>query len=108
MLMQHSQLTVRRMMVVVGLIAVALGVGIGGVRCWMSFSYRQRARHYALAADYWRWQAGRVPELYPGWDEVEVREKLDEAIRWNLRMEDKYHRAASRPWEAVPPDPPRP
>jgi hypothetical protein len=87
------------------LMATALGVGIGGVRCWMSFSYRQRARNYALMADYWRWQAGRVRELYPGQDEAEVRERLGEAIRWNLRMEEKYRRAASRPWEPVPPDP---
>jgi hypothetical protein len=105
MQMPRSHFTVRRMMVVVGLIAVAFGVGIGGVRCWMSFSYRQRAGSYAVMADYWRWQAGRVHELYPGHDEAEVRVKLGEAVRWNLRMEDKYRRAASRPWEAVPPDP---
>jgi hypothetical protein len=106
--MPRLQFTVRRMMVVVGLTAVSIGVGIAGVRFWVSFSYRQQAVKYARMADYWRWQAGRVPELYPGWDEAEIREGLDKAIRWNLQMEDKYRRAASRPWEDIPPDPPRP
>jgi hypothetical protein len=108
MQLPRLQFTIRGMMVAVTFMAVALGVGIGGVGLWVSFSYRQQASKYARLADYWRWQAGRVPELYPGWNEAEVRESLDKTIRWNLLMEDKCRRAAFRPWEAIPPDPPRP
>jgi hypothetical protein len=102
------QFSVRRMMIVVGLLAVALGVAIVGWRSWMSFAYWQRAKSYARMADYWRWQSRRIPELYPGWDQSEVGEGLDKAILWNRQMENKYRRAASHPWETLPPDPPRP
>ena len=108
MQMPRVQFTVRRMLTVVGLMAVALGVTIEGWRFWKSFSYRRQANSYARMVNYWRWQAGRIPELYPGWDHDEISKGLDRTIRWNLQMEDKYRQAASRPWETLPLDPPRP
>jgi hypothetical protein len=101
----RSQSMVGRLMLAVGLMAAVLSIGIGGMLCWRSFSYRQRARSFGQMADYWGWQAERVRELYPVQDEAEVRHNLRDAIRWNRQMADKYRRASSRPWKPVAPDP---
>ncbi|CAN5891393.1 hypothetical protein BH23PLA1_BH23PLA1_09940 [soil metagenome] len=100
--------TVGRLMVIVALIALLLGIGIGALRSRKVHDYRKQADRHARAANYWRWQAGRIPELYPDQDEAGIHRDLQKVIRWHLQMEDYYRRATARPWTPVTPHPPRP
>lgn len=124
--------TVRRMMVVVALVAVAIGATLEVKRLGrLSREYRRRAVTSAREERMWRREAkGEVAselearclsdalrakdqDLADLWAEqasasaCEIRE-VGEILNHHARLRRKYERAASRPWEPVAPDPPEP
>jgi hypothetical protein len=87
--MRKPRLTVRRLLVIVALAALATQAGLTGWRAW---NYRKRA------ADHARYLRSARSLIY---DSGELR-------GWHDQMQRKYERAASRPWLSVEPDSPPP
>ena len=93
--------TVRRMMVVVAIVAV-----LAGTACWLA---RRRVRFLAIAATHRASGFGIDPSSryydFPGdWALKEVSPRN----RWHAEMSFRYRYAADHPWLLVPPDPPEP
>ncbi len=134
MRLPRVRLTVRRMMVVVAVVAVALAGGLT-YRRWAV--YRERAAGHAHAEQLARFLLGggiavirgadgRVEEVNgpvavrtseagggltefmilptPGYDAV----ALGRRAAYHARLRRKYERASARPWLPVEPDPPGP
>jgi hypothetical protein len=90
------RLTVRRMMILV--VVVALAVWVAKL-CWLSIVYLQRARAYADTV---------TPYMISGPIEHPWGPPLSGHDLWASEMANKYHNAARHPWLAVEPDPPEP
>ena len=84
--------TVRRMMVAVAFFGLVLASAIEAQR---------RREGFLRIADFHERQS---PYSYPGYYPVPIRPMSE----WHEQMGRKYHRAASRPWLPVEPDPPEP
>jgi len=81
---------------------------LGGARI---YNLRRQADHYAASARYWTWQAENASTFAHSMrdmTEAEYRDGCLRLVHWDLQMRKKYLRAASHPWQTVPPDPPRP
>jgi len=85
----RPRLTVRFLIVVVALAAVATEAGIVG---WRAVTRRDRADEHARHLKSWR------SFMYDS----------NESIRWHERMRLKYEHAARSPWLGVEPDTPEP
>lgn len=90
------RMTIRKGMIAVALIAVLLAIGILEMTLLRRAAndrqrdqYRDLAGMYAEFEELWRTIDARLADYYAG-------------------MKEKYLRAASRPWESVEADPPRP
>ena len=104
----RSGLTVRRLMVIVAVVAILMAFVPHCIRRshWAS-SYR------ALAAGH---KAGALSTLASVTDGAgrellsaqEVAELEPERVAYHAALSQKYDRAANRPWSTVPPDPPYP
>jgi hypothetical protein len=87
--LERPRLTVRFLIVVVALAALATEMGLVG---WRAVTFHSRAEEHARHL-----KSGRS-FLY---DTEELRQ-------WHERMRSKYEFAASNPWLVVEPDPPKP
>jgi hypothetical protein len=87
--LRRPRMTVRLLLVLVALTALATELGL---ILWRAWSYSKRAADHARHL-----RSGR----YFIYDSTELRE-------WHDQMRRKYERAASRPWLPVEPDPPPP
>jgi hypothetical protein len=99
--------TVRRMMVVVALGAIALGAYDTGC-CW--FSHRQRcvkmiAMHEWASDTFRSRMRNNAPAFYP--TEAD-RRWANRRAEYHERMALRWTRAAAHPWLPVEPDPPEP
>ena len=111
MRLSRPRLTIRLMMVLVAVTALALSVEATRRRMAnLSLAYLGRAREYQLKADVasasalesedWS-QRGRTPDpKYAQW--IIGYRRLSE---FYLTMQRKYERAATRPWLPIAPDP---
>ena len=118
--MPRVRFTVRRMMIVVAIVA-----GMLGVSTWMLRTRVRERRYRAMAAQHAQ-EAARYQEYmdtYPafvaelkagGIAEADIPSQFG-TIEWRRRRRDhysalqrKYEEAAIRPWDPVPPDPPEP
>ena len=91
--MPRFRFTVRRLMVAVAIIGVALG------------TLAERHARFRRLAAYHAARGGGLVNGLPRSDEAIWRLDLD---AWHARLAEKYQRAANRPWEPLGPDPPRP
>lgn len=97
MRMPRVRFTVRRMMVPVAVVALALGM------CIWDHRMRRVSVAYELRGLSYRKRSGprpRFPALIPP--------PLSARERWDAEMAEKYRRAARYPWLPVAPDPPYP
>ena len=92
--MPLPRLCIRTLMVVVGLVAVVLGLGSELVR--RRDSCRERAALH------------RTRFLHLLLSQSEPSAKNARLVLWHEQMQEKYALAAHRPWLPVPPDPPEP
>jgi hypothetical protein len=84
--MKLPRLTIRRLMIVVAVVAMIFGTGI-----WM---YRRSVNFRAIADDHQR----RLLDL----------PLSKQQVSWHLDLIEKYRFAEHYPWLPVPPDPPEP
>jgi hypothetical protein len=125
MRLPRVRFTVRRMIVVVAVIAAVLGGGIEVERLRRPYLYRQEAAKFAGNGRYWYERFLDYQQAIMGSKKLthtgdssteemaeaemgEAARRYREIIWWSSKMKEKYERAASRPWESVPPGPPRP
>lgn len=95
MRLPRVRLTVRRIMVIVVIVAVLLYVARLGI---LSAAYRDRANYYRGTA--------RLPDPGPSPQNVAVREQRARIHAYLETMEVKYRRASRYPWLPIAPDPP--
>jgi hypothetical protein len=110
--MPRFRFTVRRMMVVVAIVAVIFAVG-GMVR--RSMRLRERAEFHERMGREEAEATRAVEDLARGADDpqyaAEVRAVAAASARlggWHTRMGAKYRKLARHPWLPVEPDPPEP
>jgi hypothetical protein len=108
--MRRPRMTTRRWMIATAFAAILIGVSPLRQR---SVRYRQEAMRHALlaiestenaeisrAAGLEHPEITRLMERHAAqWERIAV---------WHADLAEKYNRAASRPWETLPPDPPEP
>jgi len=126
MRLPRPRFTIRLLLIVVAIVAVLLAGGIGATRLV------RRSRHFRQLAVSHANEERLLPRLvakkvailgmaetfaerhsrkeYEGYLKADIRfmEYLRLLIAYHARMKQKYERAASHPWEFVPPDPPAP
>jgi hypothetical protein len=102
--MQFGRLTTRRLMVVVAVVALAMG----GVRAW------ERSRHCRMMAEtcgrwesifgHGAWICARVPDAIKPDVGFEIKPDHERA-NYYASMRRRHERVARYPWLPVPPDP---
>jgi Tfp pilus assembly protein PilE len=122
--------TVRRLMIVVAIVAISLGV-FETVRAWEKYSERA-ARESLITRLYLsefneriemarrqkKGREARISQGFPFEDEI-INEKLEKAsvlgaelsrrrLEFHAELKEKYDRATRYPWLPVAPDPPEP
>ena len=96
MRISRFQFTVRRLMVVVAIVALIVCVPIERHR-----RFSRLARFHDIES--WK-GAEEMPPPRPGTTAI----RLTEIGWWHLKMQEKYEFAARNPWLPVAPDPPEP
>jgi hypothetical protein len=104
------RLTVRRLMIAVAVVAFLFGGVTWTVRMRrLSSVYRGQAARYARNGQESLRSANHFERFYARSAQAEyvapLVQYLRERAEFEARLERKYRHAASRPWEAVPPDP---
>jgi hypothetical protein len=114
MLLPRVRFTVRRLMLVVAIIAVALGGGVWVVEMMrLSHAYRLRAalhvqkHRHLLSVPHGRFE-GALATISMSLGLEKAYERRLRSIAYHVSMKQKYDRAAARPWLVLSPDPPEP
>jgi hypothetical protein len=114
----RAKITIRRMMIVVVVAGLLLGAYFHAERR-RAYCSRKILIHTDLANDCMKekldltldldrsYKAGAPPQLEGAGERVRMR-KLDREVLYHTQMREKYQRAASHPWEALPTDVPNP
>ena len=102
------RITIRKMMLAIGVFTIALYVGLSYRRSW---DYRRQAQLYAHAREIALVRARNVESgaAHLDWYTAEQKQKAVDQARqlavYSSRLKRKYERAAFLPWLPVEPDP---
>jgi hypothetical protein len=109
-----SRLTIRRLMVTIGVTGVAMGFSVLTARwvAWVRFCDQKITRHRELESRYDALTRGYI-FVDSSNKPLKVRARrfvtdYEERAAHHHRMLQKWRRAAGRPWEQLEPDPPPP
>ena len=102
----HIRLTVRRLLVLVAVVAFAIGATRLTI---LAGEYRQKAREHAWKARAYGTamsQRSSFPIAFP--DNRDSFDRIRSVKDYHVGLEKKYSHAATHPWLLVEPDPPEP
>jgi hypothetical protein len=104
--MKLPRLTIRRLMVAVAVVGVALG--LDGMRRRRAEYWSRTAYHVKLYRQRLSLLSGGVRGMHGG-REVALPDPIELAlVRYHFKLAEKYAQAAQYPWWPVAPDPPEP